>query len=96
MRPERITTGIPLHAEDSAHRRTEGSSSANGSVAWVQCGAEAYHPGLGRCVVIDARPESEYATVQWPDTDYPSDVKKKHLIRSPLNNHYTQQPNTKP
>lgn len=25
MRPERITTGNPLHAEDSAHGRTEGS-----------------------------------------------------------------------
>lgn len=37
MRPKRLTTGSPLAESSPADQRTEGSSSANGSVATPDC-----------------------------------------------------------
>lgn len=39
------------------------------------------HLWMGRGEIIDARPYSQYATVRFDTTDYPSDVKKEYLIK---------------
>jgi hypothetical protein len=42
-------------------------------------GAQRKHRLYGPCTIVDPRPGSEVATVKWPETDYPSDVRKDDL-----------------
>jgi len=42
-------------------------------------GAQRKHRLFGPCTIVDPRPGSELVTVKWPETDYPSDVRKDDL-----------------
>jgi hypothetical protein len=42
-------------------------------------GAQRKHRSFGPCTIVDPRPGSELVTVKWPETDYPSDVRKEEL-----------------
>lgn len=51
-----------------------------GTHSW-NAGERVMHLWMGRGEIIDARPYSQYATVRFDTTDYPSDVKKEYLIK---------------
>ena len=70
--------------------RTAGSLHRDCSPAGPKAGRRVLHLWMGRGNVIDERPGSIYATVVFDVSDYPSDVRKEHLIPVQENSVYTK------